>query len=320
MEALQRRLGEVKAELSALEQSLAVSDEPFQLPTESPYRSVVEERDLLQFPETPIPTVREALGTEAGPSQSRKDELLQETARLLAATTGLPAPGISQDNTAPLDANVDDASIMSTNTATRLQLYRPDSGLPPTQETVGWALAHQKGNPILDAHKTEGIGGASPTLPNSSSSLKAFERHFQAARRHSQRGRYKQAADAFTLASAYRQNDPRSYLGKSHALFAAGEYIGSALALTKAVELDSQYALQKSDLVWIAGGPDSFIARFNALDEVVQADATPHLQFLLAYIYHQMDRPQDAKAAIDAAKRALPSSPSVDLLKVAIDR
>ena len=116
-------------------------------------------------------------------------------------------------------------------------------------------------------------------------------------------GQYVRAADAFTLALAYRPSDAGAYLGKGHALFAAGQYAGSAAALARAVELDSQAALKKVDLVRTAGGADQFLARFNDLAQSVETKPSAQLQFLLAYVYYQMDRLQEAQTAIEAARK-----------------
>lgn len=133
-----------------------------------------------------------------------------------------------------------------------------------------------------------------------------------------QRRDYHRACESFTLATAYRPHDARAYLGKGHALLAAGQYIDSALSVAKAVELDVPYVLQRTDLIQLVGGPDAFIAHFNELDRLIEADGGPQIQFLMAYIYYQMDRPTEAKAAIDAAQRLLPASIPIDLLKGAI--
>ncbi len=135
-----------------------------------------------------------------------------------------------------------------------------------------------------------------------------------------QRGDYSRAAEAFTLAAGYRPNDVRAYLGKGQALLATGQYLNSALFIGKAVELDLATTLQRTDLIQLLGGPDAFVTHFDELDKLIQAKGTPELRFLMAYIYYQMDRPQDARAAIDAAQRQAPTSIPIDLLRNAIYR
>jgi tetratricopeptide (TPR) repeat protein len=151
-------------------------------------------------------------------------------------------------------------------------------------------------------------------------SLKEFTRHLQLAERYFERREYRHAAETFALAAAYRPTDPRPHLGRSHALLATGQYDASAMALAKAMELDARVVLKKTDLIQAVGGPDAFIARFNVLDETAQAGDAPMLQFLLAYIYYQMDRLQEARTASEIAQRLLPSSVPIDLLKTALFR
>ena len=133
-----------------------------------------------------------------------------------------------------------------------------------------------------------------------------------------QQGQYARAAEAFSLAAACNPKDVRPLLGRSHALFAAGEYLNSAVYLAKAIEFDPRNVLQKSDLLESVGGPDVFVQRITDLEKRAKAGDAPMLQLLLAYFYHQMNRPQQATAAIQAARKGLPSSPSVGLLEAAI--
>jgi tetratricopeptide (TPR) repeat protein len=146
----------------------------------------------------------------------------------------------------------------------------------------------------------------------------AFEQHCKAARLYQQQGQYVRAADAFALALAYRPNDANAYLGKAHAMLAAGQYPGSGTALAKAVELDPKGALRKVDLVGIAGGPDRFIACFTDLAQYAEAHSSPEQHFLLAYIYYQMDQLDQARAAIEAAQAGSSSPAAVGFLRAAI--
>ncbi len=163
--------------------------------------------------------------------------------------------------------------------------------------------------------------GQAKMPPDSGSLTKDQFDHYLAVGRQSMRqGRYDRAADAFTLASAYIPHDPRAHLGNSQALLAAGEYVGSAVSLARAVELDAKHALRKIDLVETLGGPDLFVERISNLEERAQSgDHTTELQFLLAYVYLQMDRTDEARSLIQTVQQALPSSPAVKALAVAVE-
>jgi tetratricopeptide (TPR) repeat protein len=133
-------------------------------------------------------------------------------------------------------------------------------------------------------------------------------------------GRYYRAAESFTLAAAYQPNDGRAFLGKSYALFGAGEYLSSALYLARALELDPRAVLGRSDLVNAIGGPVVFAARITDLEQCAGTGDAPQLQFLLAYVYSQMNRPVEAQAALAAAEKQLSPSLALDLLKTIVGR
>jgi hypothetical protein len=141
-----------------------------------------------------------------------------------------------------------------------------------------------------------------------------FDRYLRSAQLSMQQGQYAKAAESFSLAAGCNPKDVRPALGRSHALFAAGEYLSSAVYLAKAIELDPRHVLQKSDLLAAVGGPDVFVQRITGLEKRAKAGDAPVLHLLLAYLYQQMDRPQEATAALQAARKGLPSSLAVELL------
>ena len=145
-----------------------------------------------------------------------------------------------------------------------------------------------------------------------------FERHMHAARSFVQQGRYYRAAESFTRASAYQPSNAIPHLGRSIALFAAGEYITSSLCLARALELNPQSALMQARIVNAAGGPARFEQRLADLEQCLKDSDAPQLHFLLAYVYHHIGRAQEAARAVEAARRAMPSSAAVDVLKAAI--
>jgi tetratricopeptide (TPR) repeat protein len=146
-----------------------------------------------------------------------------------------------------------------------------------------------------------------------------FNEHVRAAERYLKEGKYYRAADAYTLASIYKPDDPLAYAGKSHALFAAGEYMSSALFLARALEIFPEYARFKVDIEAMLGDRDVLEGRIaDVRERLVSVDA-PELHFLLAYVYHQMGRADWAKAEISAAYEKMPDSAAVVTLKEAIE-
>ncbi len=150
-------------------------------------------------------------------------------------------------------------------------------------------------------------------------SQEKFDRLMQSAQASTRQGSYRQAAESFALASVCNPRDVRPQLGRSHALLAAGDFANSAFCLAKALDLDSRATLAKSDIVEAVGGPDQFVQQVTRLDDLAKTNSAPGLQLLLAYIYQQSDRPEEAKAALQAARKSLPPSPSLDRLEAALN-
>jgi tetratricopeptide (TPR) repeat protein len=146
-----------------------------------------------------------------------------------------------------------------------------------------------------------------------------FNQHIRAAEGFMKQGRFYRAADAYTLASIYKPNDPLGYAGKSVALFGSGEYLSSALFLARALEIFPEYARVKIDLVGMIGDKDTVENRILEARDWMDKSDSGELEFLLSYIYYQMDRLEFARQSIEAATKKMPNSPAVAAMKKAID-
>jgi tetratricopeptide (TPR) repeat protein len=146
-----------------------------------------------------------------------------------------------------------------------------------------------------------------------------FNHHIRMAEGYMKQGRFYRAADAYTLASIYKSNDPLGYAGKSLALFGSGEYLSSALFLARALEIFPEYAKVKIDLVGMIGDKDMVENRILEAREWMDKSDSGELEFLLSYIYYQMDRLEFARQSIEAAAKKMPNSPAVAAMKKAID-
>lgn len=239
----------------------------------------------------------------------------------------LPAVRRVKETAAAFDSRTEsEMSLSKSLTGTEAaasQLYSPLSDRVPTPgKDARAAGAGGQGNTIAANSSGQLIGDQirQKYADLGASSQEKFDRCIAAAELYLQQGRYYRAADSFTLASMYKPGDSRACIGKSRALFAAGEYLSSALILAQAMEMDPHQALAKVDLVNTVGGPDLFLRRITDLEQCGKTGEAPQLQFLLAYVYYQMDRPDAAKTAVEAARKELPKSPSVALLKDAIGK
>lgn len=164
-------------------------------------------------------------------------------------------------------------------------------------------------------------------------SAKKFEQYTNAGQEYLKQGKYYRAVDAYTLASIYKPGPASSlrqseaaalvYAGKSLALFAAGEYISSALFLGRALQadprqvgIDFQFSIPKDNL-------DSRIVDaeecLRVCRETGHQTAVGELQFLLGYIYLRTGRLSEAKRAIGEAYENLSDSLAVTAIKRAID-
>jgi uncharacterized protein HemY len=86
------------------------------------------------------------------------------------------------------------------------------------------------------------------------------------------------------------------------------------------LQIFPEYARFKIDIEAMVGDRDKLESRVVDVEEwLKRSGGAPELQFLLAYVYYQMDRPQPAKEAIDAACEKMPQAPAVLALKKAIE-
>lgn len=143
--------------------------------------------------------------------------------------------------------------------------------------------------------------------------------HIELAEKYMKDGKFYWAADAYTLAAIYEPGDARAYAGRSHALFAAGEYVGSAAALALALTVSPEAAGREVDLAELLGGKDKAESRVVELARIVEKSDSAELRFLLAYAYHQLKRGVLAAETIKIVQEKAPQVPAVKALKAAIE-
>lgn len=165
------------------------------------------------------------------------------------------------------------------------------------------------------AEATKGVYETFATLSNDK-----FNYYMRSAEELLKQGQYYRAADAYTLASIYKPNDPLAYAGRAHALFASGEYMSSAYYLTMAINMFPQYVGFKVDLNAMIPDKDRLESRIADVKQWAEKNNSPELSFLLAYIYHQLGKDDEAAKAINIAAEKLPDSEAVKGLKQAIEK
>jgi tetratricopeptide (TPR) repeat protein len=142
----------------------------------------------------------------------------------------------------------------------------------------------------------------------------------KSAENYLKQGKYYRAADSYTLASIYNPSDPLAYAGRSHALFASGEYMSSAYFLTMAINMFPQYVNFKVDLNAMIPDKDRLESRISDVKVWIEKTNSPELNFLLAYIYYQLGKPDLATKAIDTAAQKMPNSQAAKALKQVIEQ
>ena len=146
-----------------------------------------------------------------------------------------------------------------------------------------------------------------------------FNQHMHEAEEHLKAGRYYRAASCFSLASVYQADNPLALAGRGHALFAAGEYVSSALFLSRALAVSPEYLQMRVDLVAMLGDENKLAGRIADIEQWLARSGSSQLQFLLGYVYYRTGQLLKAKQAIDAAYEKTPDSPAVQAMKITID-
>jgi hypothetical protein len=85
------------------------------------------------------------------------------------------------------------------------------------------------------------------------------------------------------------------------------------------LEIFADYARFKIDIVAMVGDRDKLETRVADVEQWWKTSNSAELQFLLAYVYYQMDRVARAREAIEKAYESMPESAAVIALKKAIE-
>jgi len=94
-----------------------------------------------------------------------------------------------------------------------------------------------------------------------------FNQHMRDAEEHLKAGSYYRAASCFSLASVYQADNPLALAGRGHALFAAGEYVSSALFLSRVLAINPEYLQTRVDLVAMLGDGNKLAGRIADIEQ-----------------------------------------------------
>lgn len=131
-------------------------------------------------------------------------------------------------------------------------------------------------------------------------------------------GQFYKAADAFELAGVWNRDSAVAVLGRSHALFGAGEYMSSAYYLHQALSRDPSLARVRIKVDALVGGRDLYETRVNELTNWQMRSQSGELTFLMAYLMFMDGRTQRASDLAETAGNRMPESAAVQALQQAI--
>jgi tetratricopeptide (TPR) repeat protein len=146
-----------------------------------------------------------------------------------------------------------------------------------------------------------------------------FNQYMREAETYLKTGRYYRAASCFSLASIYQPDNPLALAGRGHALFAAGEYVSSALFISRALTISPEYLRMRVDLGPMFDDENKLAGRIEEIKQWLARSGSSQLQFLLGYVYYRTGQLPQAKKVIDAAYQKTPESRAVQAMKITID-
>jgi len=276
------------------------------------------------------------------PSATELETITKQLAEMKQRVGKLSTPGPSEVGTGKLDLTGTDTAGNQSVTGGSNDYIRqliaeqlrvgspPDVAVEPYEAEgqttglgrVGVGAASEVEN--IDKLSPEELSAKAKQIMGPHKTIEAFTeaRYRQAmveAQDYMNQGKYYQAASAFEKASIFDSKKPLAVAGRSLALFGAGEYISSALYLSRAIEMSDEYARTRVDLASILGDKDKVESRIADTKEWLERSLAPELELLLAYTYYQMGRLAPARQAIASAQKAMPKSVAVQRLKAVID-
>ncbi len=125
-------------------------------------------------------------------------------------------------------------------------------------------------------------------------------------------GRYYDAARHYERAAALDPTNPLPWIGRAHALLAAGEYVSAALSLTRGLERFPDLARFRFDLTSLMGGGEIVDIRRSEIMRLLNNREDHRLRFLLGYLeYHAGNR----KLGMENLRRAADEAPIGSIIR-----
>ncbi|MBN1766343.1 MAG: hypothetical protein JW860_13870 [Sedimentisphaerales bacterium] len=159
-----------------------------------------------------------------------------------------------------------------------------------------------------------------PLIDISQAYQEQFDYYMKRGERLMQQRFYYQAANAFDNAAMFMPNNPRSYLGRSHALFGAGEFMSSAHYLQKAILLSPSLAETKVNIINIFVSKEEYEVQLNDLELWKTRSHQPLLMFLQGYILYNTGELEQARENLVKAVEYDPRDRAIALMLEAVNK
>jgi tetratricopeptide (TPR) repeat protein len=131
-------------------------------------------------------------------------------------------------------------------------------------------------------------------------------------------GRFYHAANAFGSAVFFAPENGVAILAKSHALFAAGEFMSSAYYLNRAIDLSKDLALSPVDVEMLLGDAEALERRLEDLENWRERTGNPMLYFLQGYVQLRLGHVEEAQVLLEKSQSLAPELVSVQILLASV--
>ena len=130
-------------------------------------------------------------------------------------------------------------------------------------------------------------------------------------------GKFSEADSSYNLALVYSGDDAGIFYNRSLVLLAYGDFMRSIYYLERAIKIDPAYASKKVDIAGLIG--DEYESRLEDMKILYESINSPRMAVLMAYVYNQIGRVEEAGKLIKEAKPYIIDSGSVRAIQNAIE-
>lgn len=187
--------------------------------------------------------------------------------------------------------------------------------VPQSEAEITDELEQQQAAETRDLYRGQsGLINANVTGKIAAINQKQYQSYMTQGNTLMAQGRFYNAADSFGSALFFSPKNVSAVIAKSHALFAAGEFMSSAFYLDQAIELSKEVSQAPVDMEALLGDTQVLGQRMDDLKNWQERTGNPMLLFLQGYAQLKMGNAEEAKASLDKALALQPEMASIKVL------